>query len=582
MESPLRSRETLYRRILLCATCALLLANAAAQGGQRDARGNPTQDKQTPSTPYQYGKRKGPRAIAVVRWDADVKDRAVPVLVPVTILDDGKFYDAGVYKAAPAPMPLLVGTVYEAQDKGELLGYFTIKNQAQTPEKKNWIALGAWESAAPPMDKFADNRTTSAEVVRGPLTENTGASPGDNSDDRDLNKKKTTVYDENGKPMPEGTQASPAAPMGGSGKDQPRIQPSNGSAKSADASKPADSKKSTEDTDRPTLKRQADSTAQPVASSPPTQNTPDSSTSATAPPVSSTTATSSDDPDRPQLKRGKPATRTAPGGLPQLVDKDTDADRPVIRRNNGKSDQKKEEGIPVPPRVLARGPLLGEGGGDEPTLKRTRTYEAVAVSDANVDQPTSFRYKMTSDEKERLQSKMDALAQEEVDKYLKSIGRARAGAPTAAQSKPKRATASTRRTKATTPAPAAKSAPAARSLFVETQFEVLDLSHRNDAVLVFSGREREESAGSAAQDVYVTYVARIDYEGNPHGIFRSVTVNDRLDVTPKLELIDAVDAKGDSNGELLFRRVSDQGAEFAIYKVTYDGMTEMFHGGVAD
>ena len=36
-------------------------------------------------------------------------------------------------------------------------------------------------------------------------------------------------------------------------------------------------------------------------------------------------------------------------------------------------------------------------------------------------------------------------------------------------------------------------------------------------------------------------VARIDYEGNPHGIFRSVTVNDRLDITPKLELIDAVE-----------------------------------------
>lgn len=569
-------RQILYRRLLLCVTCTLLAASACAQGGQRDDKGRPTQDiPQTQQTSSQYGKRKGPRAIAVVRWVADAKDRAVPVLVPVTILDDGRFYDAGVYKAAPAPMPLLVGTVYEAQDKGELLGYFTIKNQAQTPEKKNWIALGAWESAAPAMDKFAD-RTSNAEVVRGPLTENTGANPGDDNDDRDLNKKKTTVYDENGKPMPEGTQASPAAPMGGSGKEQPRIKPSDGSAKkSTDSSKPQDNKKSADDPDRPTIKRQADSSSQPTASSQTSKKTADAPAAAPASPAASAPATSADDPDRPELKRGKPPTRTTPGGLPQLVDKDKDADRPTIRRNSGNNDQKKQGGIPVPPRVLERGPLLGEGGGDEPTLKRTRTYEAVAVSDANVDQPTNFRYKMTSDEKERLQAKMDALAQEEVDKYLKSIGRPRAGAA-AAEPKAKHATVASRKTKPAMPAPPAK------SLFAETQFEVLDLTHRNDAVLVFSGREREESAGSAARDVYVTYVARIDYEGNPRGIFRSVTVNDRLDVTPKLELIDAIDANGDGNGELLFRRVSDEGAEFAIYKVTFDVMSEMFHGGVAD
>jgi len=53
-------------------------------------------------------------------------------------------------------------------------------------------------------------------------------------------------------------------------------------------------------------------------------------------------------------------------------------------------------------------------------------------------------------------------------------------------------------------------------------------------------------------------------------------------VTAKLELIDAVDANGDGQGELLFRRVSDTAAEFAIYKVAYDRMTEMFHGGTAD
>jgi hypothetical protein len=566
------ARKKLYRTITLCATAALLLLTLPAHA--------------------QSKKRKGPRAIAVVRWDADAKDRAVPVLLPVAILDEGKFYDAGVYKAAPSPMSLLVGTVYEAQDKGELLGYFTIKAQSRYAEKMNWVALGDWESASPPMDKLAssaDNSKSHVEVVRGKLGDQPEQTGGDHNDDRDLNKKKTTVYDENGKPMPEGTTASPAAPMGGAGDTRPTLKKSTGSTPT-DSSKPADSaskpadKKPTDDPDRPTIKRQSstttpDSSKTPTqtsgdttnASKPATQSTADSSASADKPPE--TIISAEKDPNRPQLKRGKPTTQT-PGGLPHAVD---DSDHPIIRRSKAKNtDPAKEQTIPVPARVLARGPLLGEGGTDAPALRSVRTYETVAVSDATVDPPTNFRYKMTADERDRLEAKMNALAQGEVDNYLKSIGRPRAGAATPAA-------------KVKAPIRKATKPPAEvpqKSLFTETQFEVMDLDHRNEPTLIFSARERFEpksdSASPTPQDVYVVYIAHLDYEGSPRGVFRSVTVNDRLDVTPKLELIDAIDANGDSMGELLFRRVKDGGAEFAIYRVTYDGLTEMFHGGVAD
>src|SRR5258708_7437842 len=77
-------------------------------------------------------KDKGPRAIAVVQWQADGKGLAVPRLLPVAILSEGKFYDAGLYRASPVPMSLLTETVYEAQDKGELLGYFTVKRGFRT------------------------------------------------------------------------------------------------------------------------------------------------------------------------------------------------------------------------------------------------------------------------------------------------------------------------------------------------------------------------------------------------------------------------------------------------------------------
>lgn len=518
------------------------------------------------------------RAIAVVRWDADVKDKAIPKLVPVCILDDGQFYDASIYKAAPAPMPLLVGTVYEAQDKGELLGYFTIKNQAKLAGKENWIALGSWQSASPPMEKLADNRKSSVEVVRGKPTEQTGVNPGDNNDDRDLNKKKTTVYDENGNPMPEGTQASPAAPMGGAGNTQPRIKSTSDKSSSTDSGK-ATNKTPADDPDRPTMKRQTNSTDPATSSSPAsTQQTSTQQTKAsTTDTASDVPLTSANDPDRPKLKRGKPTE------LPQIEPtraKD-DPDRPVMHHESGaKATAAKQESIPVPPRVLDRGPLIGESNEGEPVLRRTRTYEAVAVSDATPEQPNVFRYKMPESQKEELKAKLDGLAQDEVDKYLKSIGRGKASAETQNSTpKPAAKTASKKRTAA--PAPEER-----KSEFAETQFEVLDLSHRNDPVLVFSGRERTATpAGATAgetQDVYITYVARVGYEGNPQGIFRSVTVNDRLDVTPKLELIDAVDAEGKGFGDLLFRRVADDGAVFAIYRVDFDRMTELFHGGTAD
>ena len=44
----------------------------------------------------------------------------------------------------------------------------------------------------------------------------------------------------------------------------------------------------------------------------------------------------------------------------------------------------------------------------------------------------------------------------------------------------------------------------------------------------------------------------------------------------------AATSAGIARGELLFRRVSEGGAEFALYKVNFDGLAEMFHGGTAD
>ncbi len=55
------------------------------------------------------GPPKGPRALGLVQLSANGKAH----LIPITILFDGEFYDASAYKAAPVPMALESGTVYE-------------------------------------------------------------------------------------------------------------------------------------------------------------------------------------------------------------------------------------------------------------------------------------------------------------------------------------------------------------------------------------------------------------------------------------------------------------------------------------
>jgi hypothetical protein len=55
-----------------------------------------------------------------------------------------------------------------------------------------------------------------------------------------------------------------------------------------------------------------------------------------------------------------------------------------------------------------------------------------------------------------------------------------------------------------------------------------------------------------------------------------VTDKFHLDVTPRLELIDAVDADGDGRAELLFHETADAGSGYVIYRATADKLWKMF------
>ncbi len=90
---------------------------------------------------------KGPRALGLLELTPNGKAR----LIPITILIDGKYYDASAYKAAPVPMALWSDTVYEGLLTGVSQGLFTVTGALQRKDPGDvteWMAEGTWQSAA--------------------------------------------------------------------------------------------------------------------------------------------------------------------------------------------------------------------------------------------------------------------------------------------------------------------------------------------------------------------------------------------------------------------------------------------------
>src|SRR5262245_41973687 len=166
-------------------------------------------------------KNKGPRAIAVVRWQLDDKGTPTrPFLIPVAILVESKLYDAGMYQPTPRPFALDPGTLYEAQDKGELLGFFTIENAVRGKgSSASWIGLGTWKSESPGLEfdpsKAIDLRTQARPAIA------TAQVPDD--EEHPAKKKTKIVYDEQGRPVehPSDDDDQSAQPTGKGGKREP-------------------------------------------------------------------------------------------------------------------------------------------------------------------------------------------------------------------------------------------------------------------------------------------------------------------------------------------------------------------------
>jgi hypothetical protein len=466
---------------------------------------------------------KGPRALGLVELAANGKAH----LVPITILYDGEYYDASAYKAAPVPMALESGTVYEGFRAGVSLGLFTVTGALQG--NNTWLGAGTWQT---------DTAIAAA---------------------KDAASKKRAAMS---KPAPEPPEGPPvlrrASPKAKGGDDAPAASTTPGSSSptpttSGPATPPSAPPDEREDSNRPVLKRPSSA----------------SGASTDAPPASD------DDSDRPVLKRPPPTPAPAPAATeaattpasPDAPPPD-DPNRPVLKR-----------GAPTPAEVKKRDAAIAaslsqankKDSHQSSTSRATASAQApaaapvqliAAVSDASGPEPRPYAYSLKPEEELKLRKKILAMAADEVRAWAAQPEAAGASQPAAHAARPG--------VKAKPPEPS----------FEDVQLHSFDLSNSNEPVIVLTAKARMPARPNTTSDLQyiITLVARDDMYGDLHKVFASVTDTHHFDVLSRLELIDAVDADGDGRGELLFRQVSDSGSAFVLYRVIGDRLWPLFQG----
>ncbi len=224
-----------------------------------------------------------------------------------------------------------------------------------------------------------------------------------------------------------------------------------------------------------------------------------------------------------------------------------DPNRPILRR--GKPD-------PAARRELVK-------NFDEETAPAKDSLNSVqiipAISDAEGPDPRPYTFVLRPGEEATYRSKMLQLASAE-------LAKASAAPPEIPTARPRKTAGASK-----PPSPA----------FDDVHLRIFDLSNSNDPVLILSARLRPHAAAGSTftgEGEEITLVARTNLEGDLRRLFFAHTDVNHLEITPRMELIDAIDADGDGRGELLFRRTSDAGTSYAIYRATADRLWPLYEG----
>jgi hypothetical protein len=270
---------------------------------------------------------------------------------------------------------------------------------------------------------------------------------------------------------------------------------------------------------------------------PPAGDQTSSTPSQTAPPASQPPSS----PSSPSSSSGQshPSTsNTTPPSTATQASEDA-PDRPLLRRQ---------------PITETTHEQTKAGGGDEALKGAIQLIPA--ISDTDGAEPRPYTYQVKPEEEQKFLKTMVAMAEDQV--------RARAtqlSAETEPAAKPPRKTARA----------------AVSPQLQDVQMHIFDLTSSNEPVLVLTATATIPNARLPLQYT-TTLVTREDIYGELHKVFAQTSDNQHLDVIPRYEFIDAVDADGDGRGELLFRRTQESGSAFSIYTVIGDRLWPLFEG----
>ena len=475
------------------------------------------QDQQSaPSDAAPKKSKRSARAIGVVEFLPGGGTR----LVPIALWWEGKYYDASIYEANPAPLALEPGTVYQALSDGEPAGQFVVN----MPKLSNagWIGDGRWtprraldaQLAAEAARKPKPTSKESKAIFTGdadsgpPVLRRPGSEQGSDQSS-------TAGKSSEPAPAPAATQAPPPPPAAS--------QSSGASTTTSDST-----------SGRPTLRRPND---EPAPAAPPT-----------AQPASSQSADDTD-PDRPVLKKPTltPINEAAKEQQASTPPSDeNDPDRPVLTRG----DQ------PPAPQPKPKAPASGTSAttasstaGSKSSAKNSSTRSVAAISDAGKYETRSLIYTTTPERQQQLSQSMAALALADMRTFADKH----------------------------TPGPKIPK----NAVLKDYDLRFFDLDFSNSPTLVLTAKLPIPTAGSKPFVYYSTFVAHLDINGEPVKVFSSVTDTTHLDVFPRLELIDALDADANGRGDLLFRQYTDAGINYGLYRVFPYNMEKIFEGGGA-
>jgi hypothetical protein len=233
--------------------------------------------------------------------------------------------------------------------------------------------------------------------------------------------------------------------------------------------------------------------------------------------------------------------------------------RPTLRR--GKPTEKAPEEKEAAPKSVA----AGTSAISEPVAGTKPVQLMAAISDSGGPDPQSYKFFWKEGEEDERRKQMLTLAGDELRTYVtaRTKGAIVATAPASKPAPPKRKVA-------VKPAP---------PVFENIRFAAFDVWKNSQPVMILSAEAHfaaEPGAASAPETYSITLVSRTDIYGSLRKLYSGVTDRFHLDVTPRLELIDAVDADGDGRGELVFRETTDGGHGYVIYRATGDKLWKMF------